>query len=154
MEKILKKKFKKVHFLDFVVQANFFIEHFPIYLPIDKSAFFIERNPKKKFFFRHAQKKVWTQENFQQKKFYLRNFSMFFSPCVSVRKKIFFFKPAYVLSKLKKKNLAAILFLRKKIFPQGGGPPTSHFLTFQNFFWISFSRRILLVKHVGVYYDS
>ena len=26
-----------------------------------------------------------------------------------------------------------------------------HFLTFQNCFWISFSRRILLVKRVGVY---
>ena len=84
--------------------------------------------------------------------FYLRNFSVFF-PMFFTEEKFFFIKPAYVLSNFKKKILAAILFL-SKIFFARGGPPTSLFLTFQNFFRISFSRRILLVKHVGVYCAS
>ena len=79
-------------------------------------------------------------------------FYVFFPNVFQWGKNFFFIKPAYVLSKLKKNFGRHFVF--SKFDQIRGGPPTSHFLTFQNFFWISFSRRILLVKHVGVYCAS
>ena len=85
---------------------------------------------------RMAMKFFWYLDvtwHLQQKIFLLKKiFYVFFPYVFQLEKKIFFIKPAYVLSNLKKNFGRHFVF--SKIDQIMGGPPTSHFLTFQNFF--------------------